>query len=1099
MSPRTGTRDAPRGAKQVGRNLETVRVRLLCGFQVSASGRTIGENEWRRRKAANLIKLLALAPGHRLHRERVMDLLWPDLGMRSASNNLRVALHSARRTLDPDPTATSHYLELQSDQLVLCPSGQLWVDVDALEEAAATARRSRDPAAYRAAIELYAGELLPEDRYEEWAEVRREELRRLQLSLLVEVAALHEERAAYGSAIEALKKVEAEEPTFEEAHVGLMRLFALSGWRGEALSQYERLEKTLTEQFGTKPGEASQRLFKDIAAGKFPVAHRPGSAIAPREALPSTSRNNLPAERTSFIGRERELLEVKRELAMTRMLTLMGTGGAGKTRLGLEVARDLIGVYPDGIWLVELASLSEPALVSQAVAVACGVLEQPGQPLVEALVAALRNKQLLLVLDNCEHLIAACARLVDTVLDACPRIRILATSREALGVEGETRWPVSPLPVPVALRPLSARELERFESARLFVERARHHDPTFALTDQNAEAVAEVCLKLEGIPLAIELAAVRVGVLSVEQIARRLEDSLRLLTGGARMVPPKQRTLRGALDWSYELLSEPERKLFARLSVFAGGWSLEAAEAVGPGDGIKVGEVLDLISRLADKSLVVTEATGKSGMRHGMLEPVRQYARERLEERKEREVMQRNHAAFFLTLAEEAEPELLGPEQTTWLECLETEHDNLRAALSWSLGNEETLGLRLVGALSRFWYIRGYLSEGRRWLEEGLTVGSVLSSPVRAKALGGAGWLAEAQGDYERARAAHEESLKIYRGLGDNKGIASSLANLGRVALSQGDQERASEQLEESLAVLRKSRNDRDLARVLTSLGIMALSKGDHMRAGTFFEEALSLLRDAGDVRGVAVSLNNLGFAMLYRGDGERAMALFEEARARNLDIGDAQGIATSLINMGLAALTTNQIERAAKLLQDSLVMLQEVQSKQTMVECLEAMAALAGAQGQARRSARLWGATQTVRENMGAPLPSDESAILEPHLTAARGQLDDEEWEAVCAEGKAMRLEEAVEYALAVEVSASSMDHTINQQPAGTHVAALTRREEEIAAIAARGLTNRQIGVQLSVSEHTVATHISRILKKLGLHSRAQLGSWLTKQQSTS
>ena len=968
MGPHIEVRDAAPVAKHPGLNVETVRVRLLGGFQVSVGERIIEANEWRLRKAATLLKLLALASNHRLHREQAMETLWPELGARAALNNLGGTLHAARRTLEPDPAISSLYLNLRDEQLALCPGGRLWVDVEVFEEAAATARRSRDPAAYRAALDLYAGELLPEDRYEEWAELSRQDLRRSYLSLLIELASLSEQRGDYEPAIEALRTVLAEEPPNEEAHVGLMRLYAISGRREEALSQYERLDEALSEELGAMPEAASRHLFEEIAAGRFPPERQPSTGLTQPAEL---SLHNLPASRTSFVGREREMLELKRALAMTRLLTLTGAGGSGKTRLALEVVRDVAGAYPDGVWLVELASLSESALVSQAVAGALAVPEQPGHPLLETLAETLQEKQLLLILDNCEHLIDACAHLADTVLDACPRVRILATSREALGVEGEVRWLVSPLSVPDPLQSPTVGELEGYESVRLFVERAWRRNPAFTLTQRNALAVAEVCLKLEGIPLAIELAAARMGTLSIVQMARRLQNSLKLLATDDRTATAKQRTLRGTLDWSHELLDESERMLFARLAVFAGGWALEAAEMVGAADGIEEGEVLDLLSRLVEKSLVMTEPTEAAEIRYRMLEPVGQYAREKLGESGEIETARRQHAAYFLALAEEAEPELLGPEQRKWFERLETEHDNLRAALGWSLGRKDELGLRLAGALSRFWYIRGYLSEGRRWLEEGLAVGCGTEfSPERAKALAGAGWLAEAPGDYVRARAAHEESLSIYRQLGDEKGVASSLANLGRVALFQGDQEWASELLEESLVLLRESKNEWELSRVLTSIGIIALRRGDHDRAATSFEEALSLHRNTGDVRGVAVALNNLGFAMLFRGDGERAMTLFEEALARDRENRDAEGIAASLINLGLAALTTGELGRAAKLLKESLGVLREVQNKHTLVECLEAMAAVAGARGQTRRAARLWGVTQTVRENIGAPLP---------------------------------------------------------------------------------------------------------------------------------
>jgi predicted ATPase len=378
------------------------------------------------------------------------------------------------------------------------------------------------------------------------------------------------------------------------------------------------------------------------------------------------------------------MMEIKRHLAMTRLLTLTGVGGSGKTRLALEVARDLIGAYPDGVWVVELAPLSEGTLVPQAVARALGVKERPGEPLSDTLAEVLRTKQALVVLDNCEHLVEAVAQLVDVLLDACPSVRVLATSREVLGIAGEMKWLVSSLSVPDPRQRPTAEELERYESVRLFAERAHYRNPAFAVTPQNAQAVAQICERLDGIPLAIELAAARVG-LSVEQIVTRLDDSLKLLSTGSRTASARQRTLRGALDWSYDLLSDPERVLFGRLSVFAGGWTLEAAEAVGSGEGVKEDVVLDLLLGLVDKSLVVAEATGEGGVRHRMLEPVRQYAREKLEEGGEAEEVRRRHATFFLTLAEEAEPGLRGPEDREWLECLETEHDNMRAALSWTL------------------------------------------------------------------------------------------------------------------------------------------------------------------------------------------------------------------------------------------------------------------------------------------------------------------------------------------------------------------------------------------------------------------------------
>src|SRR5215204_1299184 len=585
-------------AKQSG----AVRIGLLGGFSVTVGERKVDESAWRLRKAASLIKLLALAPGHRLHRERVMDLLWPESGKKAASNNLRQTLHVARRTLHPDPEIASGYLSVSGEQLLMCPHGQLWIDVEAFEEAADTARRSKDPAAYRVAIELYSGELLPEDRYEEWAESRRQELRQTFLSLTVELARLYEERRAeedLAQAVQTLQRVLVEELTNEEAHVGLMRLYALSGRSEEALRQYVRLSEALSSGLCVEPSASTRAFREEIAAGRFP-GDPTQAAGSPTEqtAGGGAQAHNLPAQRTSFVGREREMLELKRQLA----------------------------------------PLSEEALVPQAVAKAVNAPEQPGRELTEALVDALRQKKLLMVLDNCEHLIEAAAQLADAILSSCPHLRVVATSREALSLEGELVWRVDPLSVPSAdpdahRTPVATGALERYGAVRLFVERAKLRSPHFELAEENAGAVTQICRRLEGMPLAIELAAARVRALSLEQIAQRLEDSLRLLRGDSRSAPQRQRTLRATLEWSHNLLSAEEQMLLRRLSVFAGGWTLEAAEeAMGTNEDVGEEDVLELISKLVDKSLVVAEVSARGVERYRLLEPVRQYARERLEE-----------------------------------------------------------------------------------------------------------------------------------------------------------------------------------------------------------------------------------------------------------------------------------------------------------------------------------------------------------------------------------------------------------------------------------------------------------------------------------
>src|SRR5579884_1453224 len=526
-----------------------------------------------------------------------------------------------------------------------------------------------------------------------------------------------------------------------------------------------------------QPEHIYQLLHPDLPADFPPL----------RSLSPETT--NLPVQLTSFIGREKEMEEIKRLLSRTRLLTLTGSGGCGKTRLAAQVGADLLADFADGVWLVELAAIADPALVPQTVASTLGIREEPGQRLLETLQQHLKPKSLLLLLDNCEHLSAACAQLAETLLQACPNLRILASSREALGIAGELAYRVPSLSLPELPRLPSAEAalvpaLARCEATRLFVERAALSYPGFALTEQNAPAVAQVCVRLDGIPLAIELAAARIKVLSADQIAARLDDRFRLLTGGSRTALPRQQTLRALIDWSYDLLSEAERTLLRRLSVFLGGWTLEAAEAVcadashappraaamgagehaaapleagsreNAGGPVAAEAVLDLLSRLVDKSLVLVEESAEAEARYRLLETVRQYSRDRLMESEEARDLRCRHRDWFLTLAEGAERRLRGPDQVAWLNRLAQEHDNLRMALEWCRAEEDAgaeAGLRLAGALWRFWRVRGYLSEGRERLEAALAQASASERTAqRAKALYGLAALAWGQGDYTR-------------------------------------------------------------------------------------------------------------------------------------------------------------------------------------------------------------------------------------------------------------------------------------------------------------------------------------------------------------
>ena len=1044
---------------------ETLRIWLLGGLKVSVGSRSIREEEWHLRKAGSLLKVLALAPGHRLHREQVMELLWPDLHKDAALNNLHYALHVARRTLEPaalaGSSAASRYLHLRSEQITLCPDSPLWVDVEAFEEAGATARHAPlESAAVRAAIDLYAGELLPQDRYEPWVEERRAEQRELYLSLLLQLATLYEERKELELGIEALGRVVAEEPTHERARVGLMRTYALSGRRREALRQYERLREVLFKEFGRVPEAATTLLQQEIWAGTFPPADS-----APEEEAPpagAARMHNLPIARTSFIGRERETLEVKRHLAMTRLLTLTGAGGCGKTRLALEVAGDLVGAYPEGTWLVDLAPLSRAELVPQSVAQALGVREQPGRQLTETLEDALRSKKMLLVVDNCEHLVEAVVGLADTLLDSCEGLRVLATSREPLNAAGEVNWVVPSLTVPDSRQEeaYTPQELEAYESMRLFVERARRRDPSFELTLSNGQAVAQVCRRLEGIPLAIELAAGRMEVLSAEQLAARLEDFLKLLTGGPT-ADPRHRTLRATLEWSHELLSEAERALLRRLSVFAGGWTLEAAEEVCSGDGVDQDDVLELLSDLVNKSLVVVEAGEERVPRFRMLEPVRQYSQERLQESGTAEQVRERHAQYYLALALEAEPELDGADQTLWMARLQAEHANLRATLSWALeGGEVELGLRLAGALRLFWVGRTDYSEGRRWCEEGLKRGASAPKSVRANALIGAGYFMASLGDLELAIERLEESLALFRQVGDRRGAATCLRLLGSTMFELGDWERAEALLEEGLALARESGSIRDTCNTLSSLAYMAACQGDLERAKALGEESLAISREAGDTIAASFASNYLAVTAMLGGDYERAQALFEAALEMTRITGNQKGQAVLLNNLGLVALCREDYARAAELSSEVMRLSVESSDHQLVTWSLDALAAVCGQRGYVGKAARLWGAAEALREASDFSQPPDDKRVLEPFLEAARSRLDEADFQAAWEEGRAMTEEQAVGYALSEEVEqdAPMLVAVSEQPPHDEPTERLTAREQEVALLVARGLTNRRV-----------------------------------------
>jgi non-specific serine/threonine protein kinase len=731
--------------------------------------------------------------------------------------------------------------------------------------------------------------------------------------------------------------------------------------------------------------------------------------------LDAGAPSNLPHPLNSFVGRAQQIAEVQRHLAATRLLTLTGAGGIGKTRLALQVAGGLRGAFADGVWLVELAALADPRLLPQLVATTLGLGEQPARPAAALPAQYLRHKHLLLILDNCEHLIDACAALVTTLLQACPRLTILATSREMLRVAGELVWRVPPMSLPDSPDLLPPEHLAEYEAVQLFVDRARACRPGFALTEQNAPVVAQICRRLDGIPLALELAAANTGFLAVEQLAARLDERFHLLTGGSRAVLPRHRTLRATIDWSYDLLSVPERLLFRRLPVFPGGCILEGAEAVCAGEAVDPRQVLGLLKQLVDKSLVHVEEVGREA-RYEMLETVRQYAAEKLEESAEEHDLRRRHAEYYLTLAEQAEPELRGPQQVQWLDRLETEHDNLRAALTWCLNQSRAVdALRLGGALWRFWEVHGHVREGSGWLEAALAIeeGAPVPVAVRAKALNAAGNLALDRGDLRRAQEFHEGSLALRRELNSLRGIASSLTNLGNVMAHQGDYPRAVAYYEESLALRRQLGDRWGIALVLDNLGVVAVNQGDDGRAIPFYEESLALRRELEDQAGIARSLKHLGLALLDQGNYPRAERAFAESLELEQALGDQSSIAESLNYLGRVAMRCGDPAGAQALYAQSLRICKSLEEDASIANGLTRLAEVALAHGDAPRAVRLLAAATAAQETGGVPGITADRAGADATLALARTRFDPTAFTTAWAAGHAMSLEEAIDMAL--------------------------------------------------------------------------------------
>ena len=737
----------------------------------------------------------------------------------------------------------------------------------------------------------------------------------------------------------------------------------------------------------------------------------------------------VPTPATPLIGRERELAELGELLAQpeVRLVTLTGPGGTGKTRLSLELALEARERFASGVYFVELAAVRDADLLPATIAGALELRQLPDEPMADMLANELRDKQLLLVLDNFEQLMGA-AGIVAELLALAPRLRILATSRGPLRVRGEREYAIPPLALPAAGAVLDVESLSQSPAVALFVERAREADQQFALTEQNVAAVVEICVRLDGLPLALELAARHTKLLSPQAILERLESRLPVLTGGAGDLPLRHQTLRDTIAWSFDLLGPGEQALFARLGVMVGGATLEAVAAVcGPPAGPDGVSTEAGVGSLLDMSLLRRRDGADGVARFGMLETIREYALEVLRERGELELLRSLHARYFVVVAERAEPELLLADQDLWIRRLVEEEGNLRAAMSWSLESGELEpGLRIAGALPRFWSSRGQLVEGHRWLTMALASQGDVALPVQAKAHFADGYAALAEGQYPHAIEKFEASLALYRELGDEPGAARCLAQLGWVLTTLGEHEQATARSLESLELARRIADRQTESVALTNLADGAAQQGDYERAKVLYEQSLALRRDLGDRRNIANALLNLGRAELLHGDREAARYLLDEGLELARGVGDTWGISVGLASVGRLALLSGERERAVELLDEALELSRQRGDRKLAAECLDSLAEAVAGAGEPARAAQLSGAAEGLREAIGAVYSPAELSLRERALADLRRALGETAFRSEWATGRSLGMSGAISYALAPEGGASRRERRL-------------------------------------------------------------------------
>ena len=1006
---------------------------LLGSLRIERDGSAI---HLPRRKVEALLAYLLLHPEPQT-RDTLATLFWGDSSDAQARHSLRTALATVRKEVAAD------LLLADRDHIQLNPDFPCWVDLHTLL-AVAHELDTIHLDLLLAKLTLWQGDLLT-GFYEDWIVLEREHYRERLRKLCLQATQTLRARSEYTHAIAVAQRVLTLDPANEQAHQHLMFCYMASGDRTAALHQYELCERVLAADLDVPPQPETTALYHWIC--------QHGSD----ESSTAARITNLPIPLTSFVGRTHETAAVKRLLnpatGKTRLLTLTGAGGSGKTRLAIQVATDLIDSFADGVWWVELAALTDGEQVARTVAQTLGIIEQPNASALQSIVTSLGEKQLLLVIDNCEHLVAPIAQLSAELLSCAPQLQILTTSREALHVAGETVWPVPTLDLPNPQQVMLTDLLLQFACIRLFVERASAVQPGFHLTLNNAPAVVNICTQLDGIPLAIELAAARIKVLPAAQIAARLASAIgarfALLTQGSRTVLARQQTLRAAIDWSYDLLDEAERQLFHTVAVFRGGFTLDALEQIldfrfwildSGANSVppaiqnlksKIKNPLDLLTQLVDKSLVLVEPQGE-GNRYRLLETLRDYALAKLAGSAEADQIHRRHAEVFLALTQRAQPELLRAHQQLWLTRLETEHANLRAALEYLLDTgERALALEMATALHRLWDYRGYVSEGRVWLHKALADRGDASLEAQTKALNAAGWLAYRQSDLAQAQRLHEEALFLAEQAEDEMSLVDTLQHLAVVEMDRGDYAIAQERLGKCLNLARELDYQPGIARTLTRLGGLAWDQDRITEALAYRRESLRIEQQLGNQVNMATGFLGIGDAERFLGNGEAAQQNYEESlklskalghkgligaalkslgmlafqqeaytQARHFgeealrifrEVGDQTHIGFALTNLGDVARKSGDERQALAYYGQALAIMHTIGYKWPIFYALEDIAQLLTDVGQqAAAAVRFLGAAAALRAETAIPVPPEQQDAYDQRLTTLRQRLGD-------------------------------------------------------------------------------------------------------------